>query len=310
MEAIVLNEAGGIDKLTYQVIEKPAVKGGEVLIKVKAIGVNPMDVGIRSDEQLLTSFLGSKRPAILGWDVAGEVADLGQEVTGFEVGEPVFALSNGKGYAEYVAVSADVTARKPENISYEGAAALPVAAITAWQALVKAGKVKRGDQVLIHAGSGGVGHFAIQIAKYMGAIVTATSSASNRDFILSLGADQHIDYQSEKFDEVLNDMDVVLDTIGGETLERSINVVKTGGTVVTVIPPIPESIVEKAKQIGVNLSLLIAQSDGKDFQSLAALLSAGVLKPHVSAVYPFYQMAEAHTAIESKRTVGKIVVQI
>lgn len=129
MEAIILNEAGSIDKLIYQAIEKPTVRAGEVLIKVKAIGVNPMDIGIRSDEQLLTSFLGSERPAILGWDVAGEVTELGPGVTGFEVGEPVFALSNGKGYAEYVAVSADVTAHKPENISYEMAAALPVAAI-------------------------------------------------------------------------------------------------------------------------------------------------------------------------------------
>lgn len=310
MEAIVLNEAGSIDKLIYQAIEKPDVKAGEVLIKVKAISVNPMDVGIRSDEQLLTSFLGSERPAILGWDVAGEVVELGSEVTRFEIGEPVFALSNGKGYAEYVAVSADVTAHKPENISYEMAAALPVAAITAWQALVKVGKVKKGDQVLIHAGAGGVGHFAIQIAKYMGAVVTATSSASNRDFILSLGADRHIDYRSEKFDAVLNDIDVILDTIGGETRERSINVVKNGGTVVTVIPPVSESLAEKAKQKGVNLPLLIAQPDGKDFQSLAALLSAGVLRPYVSAVYPFNQMAEAHSAIESKRTVGKIVVRI
>ena len=199
MEAIILNEAGGIDKLTFQNMGKPVIKAGEILVKVKAIGINPMDVVIRSDEQLLSSFLGAERPAILGWDVAGDVAEIGAEVTGFSIGDPVFALTNGKAYAEYVAASATVTVHKPENISYDEAAAVPVAAITAWQALVTVGKVKKGDRVLIHAGAGGVGHFAIQIAKHLGATVVATSSAKNRDFILSLGADRHIDYTTENF---------------------------------------------------------------------------------------------------------------
>lgn len=310
MKAIVLNEAGGIDKLIYQDMEKPAVKAGEILVKVKAIGINPMDFVLRSDNQFLTSFLGEERPAILGWDIAGEVAEIGAQVTGFEMGDPVFALTNGKGYAEYVAVSAELAVHKPENVSYQEAAAVPVAAITAWQALVKVGKVKKGDQVLIHAGAGGVGHFAIQIAKHLGATLIATSSGKNRNFILSLGADQHINYTTEKFYEVLRDIDFVLDSIGGETLERSVDVVKAGGSIVTIIPPLAENIQKKARKRGISLSLLIGQPNGEDMQSLAALLNTGALKAHVSAAYPFSQMADAHTAIESKRTVGKIVVEV
>lgn len=263
MKAIILNTAGGIEKLTYQDMEKPTVKAGEILIKVKAIGLNPMDAVIRSDEQFLTSFLGNERPAILGWDVAGEVVELGTEVTNFEIKDPVFALTNGRGYAEYVAVNAAMAVRKPANVSYDEAAAVPIAAITAWQALVRVGKVKKGDQVLIHAGAGGVGHFAIQIANHFGATVIATSSSKNRDFILSLGADQHIDYTTEKFYEMLRDIDLVLDTIGGETREKSIEVVKNGGTIVTIIPPITEGLEEKARKRGINLSLLIGQPNGR-----------------------------------------------
>ena len=310
MKAIVLNEAGGVDKLIYHDMEKPSVKVGEILIKVKALGLNPMDVIIRSDEQLLTSFLGIERPAILGWDVAGEVAEIGPQVTGFEIGDPVFALTNGRGYAEYVAVSAELAVLKPENISYDEAAAVPVAAIAAWQALVTIGKVKAGKKVLIHAGSGGVGHFAIQIAKHLGATVIATSSDKNRSFILSLGADEHIDYTTQKFYEELRDIDFVLDTIGGETLERSIDVVKKGGSIVTIIPPLAEGFKEKARERGVNLSLLIAQGSKEEMEALASLLSTGAIKAYVSAVYPFSQMADAHTAIETKRTTGKIVVEL
>lgn len=310
MKAIVLNEAGGTDKLTYQNLEKPLLKNGEILVKVKAMGINPMDIYIRSSELLLTSFLGADRPAILGWDVSGEVVEKAADVRDFEIGDPVFALTSGKGYAEYVAVNTELTVHKPENVSYEEAAAIPVAAITAWQALVTVGKVKKDDKVLIHAGSGGVGHFAIQIAKYFGATVTATSSDKNKNFILSLGSDYHVDYTTEKFDEVLKDMDLVLDTIGGETLERSLSVVKAGGNIVTIIPPVPENILEKAKEKNINLSLLIGEPNGADMRSLGALLSAGALKPHISAVYPFAQMVNAHIAMESKRTAGKIVVQI
>jgi NADPH:quinone reductase-like Zn-dependent oxidoreductase len=310
MKAIVLNEAGGVDKLIYQDIEKPVLKNGEILVKTKNIGINPMDVHIRGNEQILTRFLGSERPAILGWDISGEVVEKAGDVTDFQIGEAVFGLTKGKGYAEYVAVKTDIMAHKPENISYEEAAAVPVVGITAWEALIKVGNVKKGDKVLIHAGSGGVGYMAIQLAKYLGAIVIATSSGKNRDFVLSLGADQHIDYTTEKFYEVVKDMDFVLDPIGGETRKRSIDVVKKNGTIVSVVPPQFEEAQEKACEKGVNLILLLGQGNKEEMESLAGLLRVGILKVHISAVYPFSQMADAHLQIESKRTVGKIVVKL
>jgi NADPH:quinone reductase-like Zn-dependent oxidoreductase len=309
MKAILLNEAGGVDKLIYQDIEKPTLKGGEILVKVKDIGINPMDVYLRSSDQLLTHFLGTDRPVILGWDISGEVVEKAADVTGFEIGDAVFGLTKSKGYAEYVAVPANLMVHKPENIPYEEAAGLPIVGVTAWQALVKVGKVKKGDRVLIHAGSGGVGHIAIQLAKHLGATVIATSSGKNRDFVLSLGADQHIDYTTEKFYEVLSDVDFVLDPIGGETREHSIDVVKKDGLIVTIVPRMFEDAQEKARKRGVNLFVLIGESSAQGLDLLADLMRRGELKVHVSAVYPFAKMADAHNEMETRRTVGKIIVE-
>lgn len=203
-------------------------------------------------------------------------------------------------------------AHKPENISHEEAAAIPIAAITAWNPLVNIGKVKQGAKVLIHAGSGGVGHFVIQIAKYLGATVITMSSAKNRDFVLSLGADQHIDYTSQEFYKVLSDVDFVLDTIGGATLSRSIDVVKENGTIITTIPGFNDEIKEKARKRNVHLAFggTDMKNLGRDITPLADLAGKGLLKPHISAVFPFAEMAKAHTQIESGRTVGKIVVTL
>lgn len=310
MKAIVLNEAGGVDKLVYQDVENPLIKSGEILVKIKNIGINPMDVYIRGNEQILTLFVGSERPAILGWDISGEVVEKADDVTDFKIGDAVFGLTNGKGYAEYVAVPTALMVLKPKNISFEEAAAVPVVGITAWEALVKIGNVKKGDTVLIHAASGGVGYMAVQLAKHIGATVIATSSAKNRDFVLSLGADRHIDYTTENFYEVVKDVDFVLDTIGGETRMQSIDVMKKGGTLVSVIPMQFEEAQEKALQKGVNLIVLQGQGNKEEMATLAGLLEEGALKVHISAVYPFSHMADAHLQIESKRTVGKIVITL
>jgi NADPH:quinone reductase-like Zn-dependent oxidoreductase len=309
MKAIVLNEAGGTDKLTYRDIEKPVLKSGEILVKTKDIGMNPMDVHIRSNEQVLTRFMGSERPVILGWDISGDVVEKADDVNDFEIGDAVFGLTSGKGYAEYVAVKTGIMVHKPENISYREAAAVPVVGITALEALVKVGNVKKGDRVLIHAGSGGVGYMAIQIAKHFGATVIATSSGKNRDFVLSIGADQHIDYTTEKFYELIKDIDLVIDPIGGEIREQSLEVVKKTGTIVSIVPPGFEQALEKAKEKGINLVLLLGKGNKEEMETLAKLLKNGALKVYVSAVYPFSQMAEAHAQIASKRTVGKIVVE-
>jgi NADPH:quinone reductase-like Zn-dependent oxidoreductase len=310
MKAIVLYEAGGVDKLIEQEIESPALKPGEILVKVKNIGLNPMDVHIRGNEQILTLFMGSERPAILGWDISGEVVSKADDVIGFEIGDAVFGLTQGQGYAEYVAAKADTMVRKPDNLSFGEAAAIPVVGITAWEALIKMGNVKRGDKVLIHAASGGVGYMAVQLAKHLGATVIATSSGKNRDFVLSLGADQHIDYTAEKFYEVVRDVDFVLDSLGGDTRMQSIDVVKKGGTIVSIVPVQFEAAQEKALEKDVNLIILRGEGNKEEMESLASLLREGALKVHISAVYPFSQMADAHLQIESKRTVGKIVIEL
>ena len=310
MKAIVLNEAGGVDKLTYQDIEMPVLKSGEILVKTKYIGMNPMDVHIRGNEQILTHFLGKERPAILGWDISGDIVGKASDVTDFEIGDAVFGITSGKGYAEYVAVKTNRITRKPQNISYREAAAVPIVGITAWEALVKVGKVKKADKVLIHAGSGGVGYMAIQIAKHLGATVIATSSGKNRDFVLSMGADEHIDYSGIDFRDVIKDVDLVIDPIGGETRERSIDVLKKNGTIVTIVPPGFEVAQKKAHQKDVNLILLLGKGDREEMDALAGLLGDDILKVHISAVYPFSEMAAAHLQLESKRTVGKIVVEL
>lgn len=310
MKAILLNKAGGVENFIYRDVNKPTLQPGEILVKVINIGMNPMDAQIRENEQILTRVFGTERPAILGWDISGEVVEKADDIIDFEIGDAVFGLTNGRGYAEYVAAKPGMIVHKPDNISYQEAAASPVAGITAWKALVGLGNVKQGDKVLIHAGAGGVGHIAIQIAKHLGATVVATSTGKNRDFVLSLGADQQIDYSTEKFYEVVKDVDFVLDTVGGETREQSLGVIKKNGTIVTIVPPKFEEVREKADKKGVNLILLMVKGNRKEMESLAGLLREGVFKVYISAVYPFSQMADAHLQIESKRTVGKIVVEL
>ena len=311
MKIIALDQAGGVENLRLQELEAPTPAPGELLIKVHATSVNPADVKLRADDGLLTAFLGKGRPAFLGWDFAGEVTQVGSAARGFRVGDGVFGLTptaHGRAYAEYVTVAADSVAHMPANVSYEAAAVTTMAALTAWNPLVNEARVKPGDTVLIHAGSGGVGHFAIQIAKHLGATVVTTSSARNREFVLSLGADQHIDYTTRRFEEETGGVDFVLDTIGGETLARSLGVVKNGGRIITVIPFSDDALVEQARQRNVALSFGGMRHSAEDLAALADLLEKGILKPHVSATYPFGEMAKAHTQVEGGRTVGKVAV--
>ena len=313
MKAYVLNEAGGVENLVLSDIETPSPGPGEVLIKTKAISINPVDVKVRPLEEVLTMIIGEVRPVILGWDIAGTVAEVGQDVTGFEVGDRVFGMVNfpghGQGYAEYVAAPAAHLATIPANTTYAEAAATTLAALTALQVLQP--RVKAGDRILIHAGSGGVGHFAIQMAKNIGATVVTTSSAKNRDFVLSLGADEHIDYREQRFEEVLSDIDFVLDGMGGEVLENSLKVVKDGGTIVSLPTHVfPEELKAAAEPRGIKLEFVLVTSNGEDMNTLKEQIDSGVLKPHVSVTFGFEQMAEAHKQIESGRTVGKAVVTL
>ena len=314
MKAFILPEAGGVENLLLQDLERPKAAQGEVLVNVHAISVNPADVKIRGSDEMLTAFLGDRRPALLGWDFAGEVVEVGEQTEGFRVGDDVFGVlptDRAGGYAEYVTAPADSTiAHKPSNVGYEAAAVTTMAALTAWNPLVNEARVKRGDKVLIHAGSGGVGHFAIQIAKHFGATVVATSSDRNREFILSLGADQHIDYANQNLEDEVSAVDFVLDTIGGETLARSIDVVRDGGKIITLLPFPDEGLVEKAKERHIDLSFGGMRHSAEDLAAVADLLGSGALKPHISATYSFVELPQAHTQLESGRTVGKVVVTL
>lgn len=314
MKAYILKEAGGTENLQLVEIPKPALKSGEVLVKVKAISINPIDVNARAHEGVLSWIFQEQRPVILGWDISGIVVEVGSGDSPFKNGDEVFGMVNflgsGNAYAEYVAVPAEHLSLKPSETPFTEAAGATLAALTALQA-IKAGNVKAGDKVLIHGASGGVGHYAVQIAKSLGAIVTGTSSLQGKDFVISLGADKHVDYQSQGFEEAGNDFDFVLDTVQGETLTRSIAIVKKGGTIITIPSyTIPESDQQLAKEKGVNLSFLMVSSNGNDMRSLSDLLSSGKLKTYVQETFSFENMDKAHKRLESGKVKGKVIVEV
>jgi len=312
MKAIILKDFGGTDNLEVADIPIPQIKENEVLIRSHAIGLNPVDVKTRKGKGQAAR-LKNEYPMILGWDVSGVVVERGDAVTAFNKGDEVFGMINlpgaGKSYAEYVAAPADQIAVKPKNISHEEAAAASLAAMTAWQALTNQAHIKKSQLILIHAASGGVGHFAVQIAKYFGAYVIATSSSENREFVLSLGADEHIDYKSVRFEEVSQQVDVILDSIGGDNIDRSLKVLKPGGTIVSLPSGVSEDVAEKAAAQGKKGIFFFVKSNGKDMQQIAKLLSDGSLHAHVSKKFSFDEIVPAHQLIESGKTRGKIVLQ-
>ncbi|AKK73918.1 oxidoreductase [Chryseobacterium sp. P1-3] len=315
MKAIVLERFGGPEHLMIKEIEQPVIKSNEVLVKVKAISINPVDAKVRSRKAPLAEDLMQYDPLILGWDLSGVVAETGNEVTGFQVGDEVFGMVNfpghGKAYAEYVAVPAEQLVGKPDNITHVEAAASTLAALTAWQAFDSYGKLRPDDKVLIHAASGGVGHFAVQIAKHIGAYVIATSSSANRDFLLGLGADQHIDYKNIHFEEVLCDIDFVLEAIGGDNFQKSVKVLKPFGSIVTLPSGYTQEDERLAREKNLHACYFMAvYSSGRDMEQIAALLEKGIIKPYVSHVFNFEDMAKAHQQIETGRTIGKVVVEL
>ncbi len=315
MKAIILNEAGSVDNLQFVHIAKPIIKNNEVLVKTISLSVNPVDYKVRSTNGALNWILGADRPAIIGWDLSGTIVEVGDAVTDFKIGDAVFGMANfpGKGnaYAEFVSVPSTHLTLKPTNISHQEAASATLAALTAWQTLVKKGNVKKGNKVLIHAASGGVGHYATQIAKHFGAYVIGTSSAKNKEFVLQNGADKHIDYTTENFQEMVSDVDFVLDTVGGDVISKSIDVTKNGGKILTITTSnLAEADSNKAKEKGVEVEFLLVQSSGDDMLQIAQLMEKGILKSHVSKTFSFNEMREAHLYLEQGRTVGKIAVNI
>ena len=308
MKAIILENSGGTENLKLREIEKPTINEGEVLIEVKSISINPIDIKTRSGKGAFQK-LKDENPLILGWDISGIVVETNSSK--FKLNDEVFGMINfpghGKSYAQFVATSENHLALKPKNINFEEAAATTLAALTALQAIQKA-EVKEGQNVLIHAASGGVGHFAVQIAKYLGTSVTGTSSAKNKEFVLGLGADQHIDYTNVEWENSDEKFDFILDTIGGKNIDNSIKVLKEGGTIISIPRGLNDDVEEKAASVNANGFKMLVQSNGKDMEELAKLLERGVLKPHIYKTFKFNEMSNAHEELEKGRTVGKIVV--
>lgn len=312
MKAFALTNPEGPKQFEPVDIDKPQISDDEVLIQVKAISINPVDIKTSAGGAFYPK-LKDDSPIIVGWDVAGIVTEKGDNVTDFEVGDEVFGMVNfpgsGKAYAEYVAAPASHLAIKPAQISLEEAAATTLAALTAWQDLTQQTTIEPNQKVLIHAASGGVGHFAVQMAKYLGAYVIGTSSASNREFVLSLGADEHLDYKSQNFEETLNDIDVAIDIVGGDNIAKNLKVLKTGGTLISNLG-LKEEVAKEANAKGIDAKAYLVQSNGEDMKVLAQLLESGTIKPHVFKTYPFDQLAEAHKQVASGHTKGKVVLSL
>ena len=313
MKAIVLQDFGGTENLIHKDIPTPSIKDNEVLIQSKALSINPVDIKTRSGKGMANR-IKDLLPVVLGWDVSGVVVETGKNVTRFKVGDEVFGMVNfpglGNAYAAYVAAPASHLALKPATITHEAAAAATRAALTAWQAVVTEAKVRPGQRVLIQAAAGGVGHFAVQIAKHLGAYVVGTSSAANKTLVLGLGADEHIDYHTQPLDAAGSDYDFVLDPISGDNIERSFEVVKKGGIALSIVSAFADLIKEKATAKGINGYFFMVSPNEKDIQSIADLLAKGIIKPHVSKTFPFEEMAAAHETLATGRTLGKIVVTI
>ena len=304
MKAIRIHQYGGPEVLALVETQRPSPGPNEVLIKIQAAAVNPIDWKIRAG--YAKDFFPLTFPATLGWDVSGTVEETGTGVTQFKRGDEVYALLKGGGYAEYATANETVVALKPRTVDHVQAAAVPVAGLTAWQALFEVAQLSAGQKVLIHAAAGGVGNFAVQLAKARGAHVIGTASSKNQAFLRELGVDQVVDYQKTRFEEVVREVDVVLDTVGGDTLERSFKVLKKGGILVSLVqPPSPES----AAKYGVRALFYGAHASSSDLAEIAKLIDSGKVKPVVETVLPLADARRAHELSETGHTRGKIVLK-
>src|SRR5438552_6774636 len=308
MKAIVVHEYGGPEVLKYEDAPRPEPKENEIVVKVVAAGVNPVDSAARSHK--FARFMNITLPAIPGYDIAGIVERTGTSVTKFKAGDPVYAyiaLDKGGAYAEYAVATEKEAAAKPKSLTYVEAAAVPLVSLTAWQALVDAAKLSAGQTVLIHGGSGGVGSFAIQIAKARGAKVIATASTANQDFLKQLGADVAIDYTKEKFEDVAKDVDVVLDSIGRDTLARSYGVVKKGGVIVSLVARPKQSELEKH---GIRGAALSVDPNSEELNEIGKLIDEKKIRVIVSQTFPLPEAMKAQEQVATGHTRGKIVLKI
>jgi NADPH:quinone reductase-like Zn-dependent oxidoreductase len=331
MRAVLIDDYGGPERLRLADIPRPEPRRRDVLVAVRATAVNPVDWKIREGGQGRAVPL--KFPAVLGLDVSGVVVEVGDRVTRFAPGDEVFSSPTHKRqgtYAEYVAIDEAQVAEKPPRLSHVEAASVPMVGLTAWRCLVEKGRLQAGDKVLIQAGSGGVGSFAIQLAKHLGAVVATTCSARNIERVESLGADRVVDYTREAFEEVLEPQDVVLESLGGEVKERSLQVLRRGGRLLSINADLPRNTrrhghtlgvlvtgwqllrfgLKSRLRHGVRTSNVVRRPDGAALAKIAALLESGAIRPIVDRTFSLEEIAEAHRYSQSGRARGKIVLEV
>jgi NADPH:quinone reductase-like Zn-dependent oxidoreductase len=300
---------GGPEVLKYEDAPRPEPAEGEVLVKVHAAGVNPVDWKIRQGD--MRGFRDYPMPFILGWDFSGTIDQLGPGVApAWKAGDEIYArpdLGRNGTYAEYIAVKASEIQHKPKSLDHVNSAAIPLAALTAWQAIFDAGQLRAGQRILIHAAAGGVGTFAVQLAHWKGAYVIGTASKSNHDFVKQLGADEVIDYQTNRFEDAVRDVDVVLDAMAGETRDRSWQVLKKGGILVSILGQPSQG---DANRHGVRGVGMFVQPNPAQLQELADLADAGKIRPIIDTVLPLAEAARAHEMNQTLHTRGKIVLRV
>lgn len=305
MNAVRFHDYGGPEVLHYEQAPRPEVRAGEILIRVHAAGVNPLDWKLRSGFHQIEP--DQTFPVIPGFDVAGVVEALGPGVTQFSPGDEVYGSPEFGGYAEMVAVPAARAAHKPRALDYVQAAAMPIAAVTAWQSLFDVAQLAAGQTLLVQGAAGGVGHLAVQLAKWRGAQVIGTASSRNLDFLRRLGVDKPVDYTTTRFEDVVHDVDVVLDCVGGETQQRSWVVLKPGGILLSLAyPPLPPPPGYNVR----HCAFRIKQPMQTTLAALVQAIDTGHLQPAIAAILPLSEARRAHEWIESRHTRGKIVLQV
>ena len=332
MKAFIIDRYGKKAALRATEIPEPELGKDDVLVQIHAAGVNPLDLKIRDGE--FKMILPYRMPLVLGNDLAGVVVRVGSGVQQFKAGDEVYARPDDNrigAFAEFIAIDQRSLALKPKGLTMEEAASIPLVGLTAWQALVEKANLKKGQKVLIHAGSGGVGTLAIQLAKHLGAIVATTTSTANVEWVKRLGADIVIDYRKDDFEKVLHDYDVVLNSLGTETLEKSLRILKPGGKLISISGPpdvdfaksaglsgflklvmrlLSYGIRKKARRRGVSYSFLYMRASGEQLRKITALIDSRVIRPVVDRVFPFESTPEALAYVETGRAKGKVIVKV
>lgn len=310
MKAVRIHAYGEPAVLVYEDAPRPEPKAGEVLVRVHAAGVNPVDSKTRAGRGMAGRY-GSPFPLIVGWDISGVVESVGAGVTAYKPGDAVYSMVRfpaiGDAYAEYVAVAVSDLAPKPKTLDHVHAAAVPLAALTAWQALFDTANLSAGQTVLIHAAAGGVGHLAVQLAKWKGARVIGTASARNADFLREIGVDEVVDYTDAPFEDVVRDVDVVMNCVSPDLADRSFKTLKPGGFLVSIAGAPSEAV---ASKFDVKFGGILVHVDAAQLAAITEVIDGGHLKPFVELVVPLAEAAKAHEAIDTGRTRGKIVISV